>query len=254
MSDRKEKIRKLKKLFEHSDSAKNLGSEAEAQAFAEMAQKLLVEYKIDTSELSEEEEEQELRKICRVRPRYSYGKKDPGIRFRSRRIEWLVHLAIMVADAHFCRVVVIKGTSTVDMAGRRHDAETAAEVYEQLVEAAERIADKEYARYFYKMRDEGLERKARGYRGSFLLGFCSRIGQKYREHMAALKEYYAHDQKALEILKGYGKDIEEFFDQDPTIGMKDEDRRSLKVANLAGWSHGRDQADRMELSKSRRIR
>lgn len=241
MSDknRDAKIRKLKKLRDKAESAQAIGSEAEAQSFAEMVQKLLTEYKVDESEIRGGLET-EADPIVRVRPDYFKHK----IKIRMRHIPWLEELGTVVAWGHYCKLLVIPRTSAVVFVGRKLDAETASEVYCKLVNAAEAIADKEYVKYFYECKDIGRVARARGFRASFLAGFITRLAKKYAEYMEELRIYYASNQKALVVLKDAREAVEDFCKGIPEAEAK----KPQKIENREGWLRGHDKAAEMNIS------
>ncbi len=232
MADRDAILRKLKKLRAKAEGAEAIGSELEAQAFAEMVQKLLTEYKVEEAEISNLEES-EADPIVRVRPNYLKHK----IKVRQRPIEWLERLGGVVAWGHYCRLLIVPSSSMIVFVGRKTDAEVAAEVYCKFVNVAEALADKEYVDYFFKCKREGDERRARGFRQSFLRGFCSRLDEKYYEHMDALRQYYAHDKKALVVLKDARTKVDEYVEKNVRKSTKE--TKPQPITNRAGWLRGR---------------
>ncbi len=240
-------IRKLKKLRAKAESVKEVSTEAEANAFTDMIQKLLTEHKIDEAELTPEELE-DLDPIVRISPDY----RASGIKVRQKQIPWLIDLARLVAYGHYCELLTVPSSTHVVFVGRKNSAQTAADVYVGLVKVAEDLADKEYVNYFYKCKAEGKVENARGYRTSFLVGFCGRIGHRYFEYAQALEEYYASDKKALTVIRNSRREVRDWVVAQgiPTA------KKSVQLpgaTNAAGWKHGRSKADQIDLSGKKKL-
>ena len=172
-------IDKLGKLKRHAESAKQIGNEAEAQAFAEMFQRLVFANKIDVTELdfSQQEKDEPVDKHY-----IDYRKHD--MRLKRRRIEWIERLAQVVAEAHFCRILVHPGSSRVTLVGRKSDCEVAEYVLVTLQRAAEKMAKKAYYKYWFELFDQygpGGTGKAAGFKSSWLDSFVNRLAQRYYE-------------------------------------------------------------------------
>lgn len=146
MTDTEKLLDKLGKLKRHAESAKQIGNEAEAQAFADMFQRLVLANKIDVSEVSFEEQEREEP----VGSHYiDYHKH--GVKLKSRRTEWIQSLAGVVAEAHFCRILVHPGSSRITLVGRKSDCEVAEYVLVTLQRAAEKMAKRAYYKHWFEL-------------------------------------------------------------------------------------------------------
>lgn len=245
--DRESIIRKLKKLRAKAESAEAIGSEAEAQTFAEAIQRMLSEYKVEEAEIAENDD-LETDPIVRVNPPTAKY----NIPYKHREVVWMHDLANIVAFAHYCRNLLVPGTNLVVFAGRQNDAEVAAEVWCKLVVAAESMADREYVDYFYECKRRGDVRKARGFRGSFLLGFVSRIRTRYIDHMNAIREYYSHDQKALTTLKAARSKVDDWVDKN--VNKERGKQVDRTVQNRAGYLKGQDKAAELKLTTAKEIK
>lgn len=186
---------KLAKLRRHAESAKEIGNEAEAQAFAEMFQKLVLANKIDVSDIDFEQQEAEEP----VDKHYiNYQKAE--IPLKRKRIDWVESLAHVVAEAHFCRILVHLGSSRITLVGRKSDCEVAEYVLVTLQRAAEKMAKKAYYKYWFELFEicrkcgeqksshnndfcgfESSTYKAAGFKASWLEAFVGRLAQRYRE-------------------------------------------------------------------------
>lgn len=244
--DREKVLDRLKKMYEHAKSAKDIGSEAEAAAFAEKLQQLLTIHKVEMSELESKEEDL---KIVESRPDYEQF----GVKLRKRRIKWLEDLAVIVANAHYCRVLIVtRGSSCVWFVGRPTDVEACKMAYGFLAQKAEEIADKEYVRFFYECKAAGNVRRARGFRDSFLSGFVSRLALRYSEYQENIRRYYSSSGVAIARIKSAFDAIDEYL-QKKFADRKAKSAKPLEnsVSNMAGWSRGRTKADDVELSPAR---
>ena len=113
-----DKVRdRLAKLKAHMESARAIGSEKEAQAFADMLQDLLLKYKLSESEVGDVQE-----KEIPIGERYcSYA--GTGIPLRRKRVAWMEFLARIVADAYNCKFVIHMGTNGISFVGTETDSE-----------------------------------------------------------------------------------------------------------------------------------
>lgn len=163
-----ERIRKL--------AATEGRTEEETQLFAAKVQELLTKYKLEMTDIQFEEF-----KVSEpvVRTFVDWAKHD--LRPRRRRISWIEDLAGVVARAYQCRHLVHVGTSYITFVGRKNDTEVAEYVLVTLVRSVEVIAEKAYVKYFYECRDAGDERKARGFKAAFLIGFVQRINARLQQ-------------------------------------------------------------------------
>ncbi len=244
--DRESIIRKLKKLRAKAESAEAIGSEAEAQTFAEAVQRMLSEYKVEAAEVAENMEE-EVDPIKSIRPNTEKHK----IKFKRRENPWMKDLASIVAWAHYYRMSFVPGTNLVYMIGREADAETAGEVWCKLVRVAESIADKEYVDYFHECRRAGNVARARGFRASFLRGFVQRLRLRYSEHMEKIRDYYAHDKKALITLKSARSKVDEWVEKN--VKKSDREEKDARIQNWAGFKLGQEKAQNLPLSSHKAV-
>lgn len=126
---------KLQKIKAHADSAEKIGSVEEAQAFAEMLQKLLIKHNLDMSDLEFERHEAE-----EPIDRFDIDWEKHGLRTKRTRILWEQELASAVARAHFCRILVHHDSNKITLVGRKSDAEVAEYLIVTLRRSAKKIA------------------------------------------------------------------------------------------------------------------
>lgn len=227
---------KLAKIKAHMESAKKIGSEAEAQAFAEMLQKLLLKHKLDMTDIEVEAEEK-----AEPVDRYDVDLDSHGLKTKASRVGWSEKLAVIVARAHFCRILIYRGSNLITIVGRKSDAAVAEFLYVTLLRAAESIAQKEYVKFFYECRDAGDVRRARGFKASFLVAFVSRI--EYR--LDQVRRAEASSSTAIVRVNRAELAVKQFMD-----GMKTRTIKSLThvAKNAEGYNRGKAAADRVNLT------
>jgi hypothetical protein len=255
---------KLAKLRRHADSAKEIGNEAEAQAFAEMFQRLVVEHKVNVSDIeySQLETEEPV-----GRHYINYQKHE--IPLKRKRIDWVESLAGVVAQAHFCRILVTLGSSRITLVGRKSDCEVAEYVLVTLQRAAEKMAKKAYYKYWFELfeicsRCGGQKSshsgshefvsstsKAAGFKASWLEAFVSRLAQRYREQ----KQGYTGDSMALVRVNRAEKAVIEWMEE--TFGDKKSKAGALsgnRRWNSEGNRQGRAAADALDLGNPKAVK
>lgn len=164
---------KLQKIKAHADSAKKIGSEAEAQAFADMLQKLLLDHDLQLSDL----EFERMERTEPIEDQY-VNWHDHGVKVKNNRVEWQERLAMMIAKHNFCRILVCPGTNNFWLVGRREHRAVAEYMIVTLTRALDAIATKEYGRYFRECYARGVVHEARGFRESFITGFLYRLFER----------------------------------------------------------------------------
>jgi hypothetical protein len=168
---------KLRKLKAHADSAEKIGNSAEAEAFASMFQKLLLDHKLEMSDI----EFEEMERTEKVEKHWvDYSKY--GIKVKNQRILWMERLAGVIARAHFCRILVHPGRNYITLVGRKDDIAVAEYMYVTLVRLADRMSYLEYGKYNREcMRLYGNATKAHGFREAWLQAFILRLAERYEQ-------------------------------------------------------------------------
>lgn len=185
-------IEKLSKIKNHMESAQQIGNEQEAQAFAAMLQNLLLKHKLEMTDIEYASSMQE-EPIEERRPDWVYkdGKKFykdfPDVEIVNRRREWAEQLAHIVADAYACHILVVSGRSYIIFVGHKSNTQIAEYLFITMLRVAEKLSANAAKSYRAKMRNEngGAGDTPKGYRESWLSGFCTRIAQRMREERDA---------------------------------------------------------------------
>lgn len=185
-------LERIRKLHAHAESAQAIGNEQEALTYAAAVRQMLEKYELDMSdvEFAQHQQEEPIKSHV-VRP------WDFGLAKKAKRQPWEVSLGMAVAEAHQCDIIFDRGANSMLLVGRRTNRMVAEYMLITLLRAAEDLADKAYTKEFYRCRDEGDVKQARGYRRAFLIGFVRRIGERYQEEVRLTKEAYAKTPHAL---------------------------------------------------------
>jgi hypothetical protein len=242
MSPTEKIIDKLKKIHAMSEGAAAIGNEKEAQAFAEMFEKLLTRHKLDMSDI----DFTTLEKEEPVGEHHIDFDKHPEFKVKKSPVQWQTILAKIVADAHYCQIVRFTGSNTFYLVGRKSDTEVAEYAIITLIRAADKIARKEDGAFYRKcLREDGHTQRARGYRDSFLLGFINRLKERYDE---ARRDPNASTSMALVRISRERKAVEDFMKSLREAGeTRSMVSRKKWSGNREGNRRGREVADSVNL-------
>lgn len=165
----------IKKLLAHAASAESLGSVEEAAAFAAKANKLLLEHKLEMTDLEVEAQDKD-DKVHR-----EYFDPSDALRWvgKGRRVAWLEGLVSGIARANFCRIAVISGSKKVALIGRPSDVAIVKYLITTLVREAERLSVLYERQVRVGAERAGLPTPEQPKRG-FLLGFVHAVIERLR--------------------------------------------------------------------------
>jgi len=238
-------IDKIRKLHAHAQSAEKIGSEQEAQAFAQMVNRLLNQHRLELTDIQfEEQRKNEPVTQAEINFRTygdTYRGKKTEWREKKVRIEWIEKLAGIVARAHSCQILVVEGSNRLFLAGTETNRQIAEYVLITLMRSAEKLSWDEYAKFFYKSRDEGDVTRARGFRHAWLIGFINRINERFDEE----KRKMQGDSTGTALVR-YDRermDVEEFLKNRSKAKMLP----MKAIHNVHGITAGRRKADEMNL-------
>lgn len=245
---REEIIQKIKKLQEMAKSAAEVSTEAEAHAFSAAMQRLMAKHKITMTEVQYQALDDE-DPMGRIIVGENYGRPR-----KKARIDWQESLASAICSAHFCRIVVIQGSSLLYFVGRSSDTEAAAQTFGYMASVAEKIADKEYSIAYrqawnQKSRTDKQEELAnlRGFRRSFLAGFVFRLRVRYEEELETIKSELNKDNnpEGLVRLDRSIEAVRNWMTQNMNTRRAKTTRR--EVSNLEGFQRGIDSANSIKI-------
>jgi len=180
MTDHEKILEKLAKIKAHQESAAKIGSEAEAQAFAEMLQKLLLKHKLAMSDIDFERHEKD-------EPIEEIYVNWQDVQVRKVRVAWIEQLASLIARAHFCRILVVPKSSHIVLVGRISDVKVAEYMLVVLTRTIEKLSKAAYYEFWFanhKGSGHGSP-EAKGFKGSWITAFIMRLAQRFNEERKA---------------------------------------------------------------------
>lgn len=227
---------KLRKIKAHAESAAKIGSEAEADAFTSMLQRLLLKHKLEMTDIEVAEQNA-------AEPVDEFSVDWDDVKVRNTRIGWIEVLAGHIARAHFCRILVVKGSSHITLVGRKSDAKVAEYMLVTLVRAIESMAAKEHAQYAWLCyKKTGSTYGARGFKASFINAFISRIIERLEEERRTAE---AATSTALMRFNSAAAAVDSYINDKFKSRVKG--AKMNGSANFAGAKRGRAAADAINL-------
>lgn len=227
--DRQKLLDRIRKLHAKAESAKAIGSEHEAATFAAAVAKMLTKYKLEMSDL-------EFSQIEQTEPIGDHIVFGAG---KKTRQLWAETLAQVVADAHFCKIMVMRGSDAIWLVGRETDRKVAEFVFITLRRTAEELSDKEARSFRKKQRAQygatlGFDQN---FRAAWLNGFITRIAERYREEQRAQQEQARSTGMSLIRLDQSREAVEKHLDKQKARPAKR--LRGKQSANIEGHIRGR---------------
>jgi hypothetical protein len=234
-------IAKLRKLKAHAESAAKIGNEAEAQAFAAMFQQLLLKHKLGLTDI-EFDAEAAQEKI----ERHWVDWETHEVRVRKNRVLWIEQLASIVARAYFCRIIVLPGSSNIELIGETSHVEVAEYVLVTLVRLADRMSKLERDKVY--RRDRAA---ADGFRQSFLNGFINRLAVRLKEELAqAVRDAGPASSTALVRVNRSESAVTKYMDElkkSKSIKNASRIQGGRRRVNAEGYARGQEVANGMDI-------
>jgi len=213
----------LSKLMTHEQSARKIGSIAEAEAFAGKIQQLLIDHKLSMSDV----------KASDVKPaetpigEHTVRADALGYGNVKKRWDYLCYLSSIVAEAHFCRTMVSKGMGTIWFVGKEEDRRLAEEIFRYLAILGIELGSKALRAY------TGLDERW-PYLKSFYIGYAGAISSRYREQQAKAE---ATSTQAIVLFKTTREALSLYVNQRCTRA-KARRGRARSNGSYDGWAHG----------------
>lgn len=189
-------IEKLQKLIAHEQSARKIGNQAEAEAFAGRIQELLTKHKLSMGDL-EFDQQEAAEPIKREHVKMS----DVGLKNDHKRVQWTEYLASGIAEVNCCRALVFPGWNGITIVGRESDRQAVIWLFGFLARTAQDLATKEAKTYrdtpdftldsLVAVVKRGIETKSaearavKRFKSSFLLGFAVAVVRRLEEQKKA---------------------------------------------------------------------
>jgi len=188
--DHREKVlRRLVKMQACRDSEAKLGNEHAAEAFAASVNRMMIENELKPSDLDYQRAKMDDPVIQVL---VDQGKH--GLSRSLKRIAWQESLARVVAKAHLCTFLIRQRSNDIWFVGTRSHATVAEYVYAILAREADKLADREYMKYYRQSKEQGDVRRARGFRAAWLDAFVGRVRERLdAERTAAVQEAVARE-------------------------------------------------------------
>jgi len=234
---------KLQKLIAHRDSAEKIGSLKEAEAFAELIQKLLLKHKLTISDVdAHKEEEAGVSSGLDVDPR-RFGMKD-----KDDMIHWLFKLAATIAKVNDCQLMVTSRTVKTNKAekkatgkdykyestnrfifvGIQTDRMVAEEFYVYMAKLVWELAGKagdsmkedfrtEILRQLGKCAPGHLSAKLHDFRHSYCKGFVDAVSERLVEAYDLAKREAAVQERGLMVIDRRALMVKDYMKQISTV-------------------------------------
>lgn len=230
-------VDRIRKMHAKAESAKQLGNEAEAFAFASAVSKLLLKHNLEMTDVEAAiQEQQDPVKAHYFRP------DDFGLPKKKTRVLWSELLAHVVADAHMCGILPVHKSNQILIIGSRSNRQACEFMIVFLTRYAIEHSEKDYVKEFYRCLNAGDVKQARGYKAGWLMGFVTRLATRYRADMKqVVAEVQVKNPHALVRLKHQLAQIKEVKDavsepSRPPQGRRDGEGTDRGVAD--GMRHG----------------
>jgi hypothetical protein len=178
-------LERVRKMHAKAESARAIGSIAEAETFASAVQRMLEKHKLEMSdiELAAQDADDPLDE--------AFVDFDGwGLMPKARRDVWAMTLGAAVARAHYCRAVdfsAVAGKQKLQFIGRHSDRLIAEHVFLTLYRSAQQMS-KDAARSHKEQFGKDADRQ---YRKSWLTGFVIEIAKRYKELASARANHMA---------------------------------------------------------------
>jgi hypothetical protein len=167
-------IDKIRKLHAKAESCDKIGNQEEAEVFAAAVNRLLLKHNLSMSEVEWEKREVD-DKIEKVWVDF----EAVGIKAKKARQEWSEQLGMIIARAHFCKILIRHGTNHLCFVGHHSDREVAEYLFVAMYRLAEQMSERAYVKYFYECRAQGDVSRARGFRSGWLTGFIRGLSTRF---------------------------------------------------------------------------
>ena len=166
---------RIRKLLVHSDSAKSIGSAAEAEAFAAKAAEIALQHKLDLSEIEFAAEE-----AADPIDKERVNTADlMGAKATSNRSAWQQSLLSTLARNHSCLITVTVGSKSCWLIGASADREIVKYLYAVLAKEGEKLGTRHAREWAARtVRDVEWQERGKGSKRDFLLGYVRGIGEK----------------------------------------------------------------------------
>lgn len=193
-------IDRASKLFRHAESAKDIGSTAEAEAFLSKAMSLLTEAGLDETALRIDETDDTVRKTKLDAMDYLGSRP-------SRMQTWYATLAQTVARAHGCMVYYCRGGASIWFVGADQDRELAILAFRKLYKVAVDLSKHDFDDA--KKRRHLTRAQKINYRKVWYSGFVAGLAESLRAEKKKIEA--AHGETGLMVISDKLARVEDFL-------------------------------------------
>jgi hypothetical protein len=225
----------IRKLQAKAESAQKIGSVAEAEAFAAKVSELLIQHKLSMSEVEiEDQDKTDPIAVTFVdQELYSIG-------FKKTRVGWQEQLAMVIATANFCGVLVNKKSNYVWFVGREADREVAAFIYGKLVPQMKYHSDWDYGQHYREYLRNGEDvTKLRGFKAAWLAGCIAAIKKRLQENL----DSHTGDARVQAMVLASQAAVDEFLKSHKVAPSS----RGLRSSNIWGALAGMEFGEKADL-------
>lgn len=175
-------LERIKKLHAMAESAREVGSLAEADSFMEAVEKTLAAHNMEMSMLSIN-----LKDFNDPMDSTFVNATTSARHPKRRRERWSLTIADAVAKAHFCGYLPVHGWSQVFFCGRKSNVWVAQKMMEYLRDTALRLGIEAYLEEEQRRhREYGSANGAAQYKWNWFEGFADEVAHRYERMRAAI--------------------------------------------------------------------
>lgn len=245
-TNREKVLEKLRKLHAMAESAREIGSEEEAQAFASKVQQLLTSYKLSQSDLGQHREAPVEEPINIYYVKWEeLGEDFTG---RTARAGWAEQLALIVARAYYCDFLITR-TYAASFVGAETDRKICVYMFVTIARFLHKLADREMHLFWVKNTVDGkLPDHCKGFRHGFLTGFIQRLAERFEEEIRPKENVDNSSVTAIVLVRKNSlariKDWEH-----RNLQMRTGRMASVSMGNSQGRARGRQCANDLNLNQ-----
>jgi len=229
----------IAKLKAHEQSARSIGNQAEAEAFAAKVTELLTAHKLTMTEVEYQSQEKS-NPLGRTNTHRNGGSAVPQSSIR---------LAQGIANHTFCKVLLVSGVNQVIFIGREVDRMAATELFQTLEKASWSIARKEW-RQHYPGEKFHTGPFAIQWAKSFLTGFSVGVATRLSNQFADQKAQASSEATGLMLREAFA--LQEYIDN--TMKVKPGSGRKDVGTNSDAYYRGKEHGMNANVNKSNQLR
>lgn len=218
-------VEKITKLLRKAENAKEIGSVAEAEAFAEKVQELLVRHKLSHSDLEQNDKSGHIIQAL-------FNPAEFDLKVNKRYCDWQAFLMRVLAEDADCRTFGFRDSNCFLCIGRSIDVYTLFRTFAAIQRLIQQESDKAYWRMYAAAYRAGRRHDPRGFKANWLLGAVEGLNAKLVKRKADMRRA-AGEQWGLVL--SVRKEVDEAADSMQAVTRN---ATPPKTRNLAGRLEG----------------